>query len=417
MKKLILFSVISLGTLFGAPPDCQYSFKFTNRAGDQTDGITQISGANPAPAINNKDNACTGWVFTYDSEGFSAISLNLQSAPNVINAPNVISQGTWSTYSGTAVLGSLPMTGTSNGTYIGYTYYPWIRVNLTSATGTGSINVKLQGWKSPAYVASLGSGSGTVGPGTIGKIPKFATTTTINDSAASDIVAEFSGTPNGAKFLRDDGALATPGGSISGLTTNTIPKGTSSTTIGDSAISDDGVNVTSTLNINAPSMALGNGSAPGLDNNKCGTAPSTPSATFVNGYCTSKIPLWKNEDGIIYTAVVANASGGSPIVPNSHSAAYTTFITDCNGGLLHPTADNNARTFTIDSNANVACPIGSMMSIYNQINTLSVAITSDTLQLGGTATTGTRTMAANCIATLWKITSTLWVINGGSCLS
>lgn len=144
-----------------AAPDCQYSFHFTNRTGEQTDGITQISGAASTPAINNKDNACIGWTLSYDVEGFSAISLNLQTAPNVINSPNIISQGTWSTFTGTNVSGSLPLTTTSSGIYVGYAYFPWIRVNLASATGTGSINVRLSGWKSVAYVAGLSGAGGS----------------------------------------------------------------------------------------------------------------------------------------------------------------------------------------------------------------------------------------------------------------
>ncbi len=97
---------------------------------------------------------------------------------------------------------------------------------------------------------------------------------------------------------------------------------------------------------------------------------------------------------------------------NSQSTAYTTVMTDAGKHLLHPTADNNARTFTIDSNANVAYPIGTTITFVNQINTLSIAITSDTLQLAGGATTGTRTLAAGGMATALKVTSTLWIIGG-----
>lgn len=109
---------------------------------------------------------------------------------------------------------------------------------------------------------------------------------------------------------------------------------------------------------------------------------------------------------------VAGAAITNNIVQNSQSAAYTTVIGDAGKHILHPTADNNARTFTIDSNANVAYAVGTTITFVNQINTLSIAITSDTLQLAGSATTGTRTLAAGGIATAIKITSTLWLING-----
>lgn len=100
------------------------------------------------------------------------------------------------------------------------------------------------------------------------------------------------------------------------------------------------------------------------------------------------------------------------IPQNSQLAAYTTTISDAGKHILHPTADNNARTFTIDSNANVAYPIGTAITFVNQINTVTIAITSDTLTLAGTGTTGSRTLAASGVATALKVTSTLWFISG-----
>lgn len=105
-----------------------------------------------------------------------------------------------------------------------------------------------------------------------------------------------------------------------------------------------------------------------------------------------------------------SVDNGLPV--NSQSAAYTTVFTDKNKTILHPTADNNARTFTIDSNANVAYPLGTTLTFVNQINTVTIAITSDTLTLAGAGTTGSRTLAANGIATAIKVAATSWVING-----
>jgi hypothetical protein len=112
----------------------------------------------------------------------------------------------------------------------------------------------------------------------------------------------------------------------------------------------------------------------------------------------------------------ATITGGTmtqvPITVNSQSAAYTTVLGDGGKFILHPTADNNARTFTIDSNANVAYPVGTTITFVNQINTVTIAITSDTLTLAGAGSTGSRTLAANGIATALKLTSTSWVISG-----
>jgi len=102
----------------------------------------------------------------------------------------------------------------------------------------------------------------------------------------------------------------------------------------------------------------------------------------------------------------------SNIPQNSQSAAYTTVLADAQKHLLHPTADNNARTFTIDSNANVAYPIGTAITFVNEINTLTIAITSDTLVLAGVGTTGSRTLGPMGMATAIKKTTTSWIISG-----
>src|SRR6185312_6636968 len=102
----------------------------------------------------------------------------------------------------------------------------------------------------------------------------------------------------------------------------------------------------------------------------------------------------------------------SVITINSKSAAYTTVLTDGGQAIYHPSADNNARTFTIDSNANVAYPVGTTLTFINEINTVTIAITTDTLTLMGTGSTGSRTLAANGIATAVKVASTKWVVSG-----
>lgn len=109
---------------------------------------------------------------------------------------------------------------------------------------------------------------------------------------------------------------------------------------------------------------------------------------------------------------ITGPTGPIDMAQNSKSAAYTTVLADDGKHILHPTADNNARTFTIDSNANVAYPLGATLTFVNQINTVTIAITSDTMTLAGVGTTGSRTLAANGIATALKIGTTEWIISG-----
>jgi hypothetical protein len=46
------------------------------------------------------------------------------------------------------------------------------------------------------------------------------------------------------------------------------------------------------------------------------------------------------------------------------------------------------------------------------INTVTIAITTDTMYLAGAGTTGSRTLAAYGMATAVKVTSTSWIISG-----
>lgn len=102
------------------------------------------------------------------------------------------------------------------------------------------------------------------------------------------------------------------------------------------------------------------------------------------------------------------------IQQNSQSAAYTTVAADAGKHILHPSADTTARVWTIDSNANVPYPIGTAITFVNQNagGVITIAITSDTMRLAGAGTTGSRTLAANGVATALKVTSTEWIISG-----
>lgn len=102
------------------------------------------------------------------------------------------------------------------------------------------------------------------------------------------------------------------------------------------------------------------------------------------------------------------------IEPNSQSTAYTAVLSDGGKHLLHPSADTTARTFTIPANSSVAYPIGTAITFVNQdsAGVLTIAITTDTMRLAGAGTTGSRTLAANGIATALKITSIEWIISG-----
>jgi len=96
----------------------------------------------------------------------------------------------------------------------------------------------------------------------------------------------------------------------------------------------------------------------------------------------------------------------------SKSEDYTLVLTDSGKHIYHPSSDDNARTFTIPANSSVAFPVGTAVTFINGINTLTIAITTDTLTLANSTDTGSMEIAANGIATAIKVTSTSWLISG-----
>lgn len=119
-------------------------------------------------------------------------------------------------------------------------------------------------------------------------------------------------------------------------------------------------------------------------------------------------------DGTTATTPPSTGTLGYINVPqNSQSAAYTTVLADQGKEIYHPVGDANARTFTIDSNANVAYPIGTVLLFTNMsANNVTIAITSDTLYWFGTGGTGSRTLAQYGTAAARKLTTTTWGISG-----
>jgi microcystin-dependent protein len=80
------------------------------------------------------------------------------------------------------------------------------------------------------------------------------------------------------------------------------------------------------------------------------------------------------------------------------------------GEHIHVTGAS--QTITIPANSSVAFEIGTTIVVINANVTSSIAITTDTLRLAGTTTTGTRTLAAWGMATIVKISSTVWIASG-----
>lgn len=103
------------------------------------------------------------------------------------------------------------------------------------------------------------------------------------------------------------------------------------------------------------------------------------------------------------------------VIPqNSKSTAYTLVLGDAGKHLYHPASDTTARTWTIPANSSVAFAIGTAITFINDgsAGTITISITTDTLVLAGSGSTGNRTLAPHGVATAVKVTATKWYISG-----
>lgn len=106
--------------------------------------------------------------------------------------------------------------------------------------------------------------------------------------------------------------------------------------------------------------------------------------------------------------VNSSTVGFRGIPQNSQTSAYQLVLADAGKHISITTGG-----VTIPANGTTAFPIGTTISIYNDsTSNQTISITSDTLRVAGTATTGTRTLAQYGLVTVLKVASTVWVISG-----
>jgi hypothetical protein len=106
--------------------------------------------------------------------------------------------------------------------------------------------------------------------------------------------------------------------------------------------------------------------------------------------------------------IAADTLGFRGLPQEAKTAAYTLALADAGKHISITTGG-----ITIPANGSVAFPIGTTIVVYNNsASAQNIAITTDTLRLAGTATTGTRSVAQRGLATLVKVDATEWVATG-----
>lgn len=112
--------------------------------------------------------------------------------------------------------------------------------------------------------------------------------------------------------------------------------------------------------------------------------------------------------GDVSTPNRPGALGFKGLPPNAKTASYTLALSDMGKHISITTGG-----VVVPANASVAFPVGSVVWVYNDsASNQTVSITTDTMYLAGTATTGSRTLAQRGLAMLVKVATTTWLISG-----
>jgi len=133
----------------------------------------------------------------------------------------------------------------------------------------------------------------------------------------------------------------------------------------------------------------------------------------------ANLELECNGSGGVVINAVADATTASTVksvgylgLPQSATATDGTLAMSDAGKHIYVTTAG--QTISIPDNSLVAYPIGTTLTFIAgpSATTVLIVINTDTLRLAGSSSTGTRTLAANGMATAVKVASTLWYING-----
>lgn len=151
MKRLFPGVLLFAACLYSqAQPDITRSYSFTS--------------ATPGAAVSAQAQPAVAWRLTYyanSATAFSALSIQLEGAPDVNGVAPPSGDPSWTLIAATITQGTNPLTDTARGTLALTTYYPWVRVNITTLTGSGTVHATLLGYKGTSAAASTGGGSGS----------------------------------------------------------------------------------------------------------------------------------------------------------------------------------------------------------------------------------------------------------------
>jgi hypothetical protein len=143
------------------------------------------------------------------------------------------------------------------------------------------------------------------------------------------------------------------------------------------------------------------------------TADLTTAQTLTNKTLTTPTISTPSITGAVTAPAVANSGDGYGYIgtPQASKADnYTLVLADAGKDIF---VTVTAKTITIPANSSVDFQIGTGFTVTNESAvTTTIAITTDTLILANSASTGSRTLAPYGVAVFKKITATKWIGSG-----
>ena len=307
--------------------------------------------------------------------------------------------------------------------------------SVTSVSGTGTVNgLTLTGTVTSSGSLTLGGTLDLSTPPAIGGTTPAAVTGTTVTATTKFVGPYFDANGSGGGALRTSGGSAClqwgAGGGVNLTLDGAFNMNPANATI---SIAPTG---TGTLTVNPATAGTIDNVAIGGTTAAAGKF-TTLTATGTTTLATSLTGLLKAASGVVSTAtagtdyVVPGGALGTPssgtlssctvdgtnsvgylnIPQNSQGSNYTLVAADSGKHIYN--ASGSSVTYTIPANGSVGYAIGTAITFVNMASSnVTISITTDTLYLAGTGSTGSRTLAQYGTATAIKITSTSWIITG-----
>jgi len=326
MRTIFLALLLSHGSLaaYGQAPDCQFTQTFTATGY----GVTVSN-----QAVSNLGTQCVTWRLSYYADNMSALSIQVEGAPDSAGAPGTFAAVPTTACSSTVqppctLDGANPLTDPNHATVAFRGYYAWMALHVTVYTSGGShsiITARMYGYKGTSPAASVRSGSGGSGVAACGTTPPTTGTAgqTCYDTAGLLWVCH----PSGACTVAANWVSAVP---YTGAVAN-VALGAHGIT-GAPFTGDSGSGGTSGL-VPAPAAgdaAAGKFLAAGGGYSVPPGGGSAPGSTVFSSTTTAG-----PNDSAAETSVIGTVIGSKTIVPNSFTNG-TVLQAHAQGYLSHP---------------------------------------------------------------------------------